>query len=68
MRLSRNRIRAHVKSDLPITFSEERISAHAGLELLRRYFATIDLVGRLRSVFQGLGVEGDYGAHRFVPV
>ena len=65
MRLSRDRILARVKSDLPITFSEERISAHAGLELFRRYFATIDLVGRLRRAFDGLGVEGDYGAHRF---
>ena len=65
MRLSRDRILAGVKSDLPIRFSEERISAHAGLELFRRYFATIDLVGRLRRVFDGLGVEGDYGAHRF---
>ena len=26
---------------------------------------TIDLVGRLRRAFEGLGVEGDYGAHRF---
>jgi len=65
VRLSRDRILAGVKSDLPIRFSEERISAHAGLELFRRYFATIDLVGRLRRAFDGLGVEGDYGAHRF---
>lgn len=66
MRLSRNRIRARVKTDLPITFSEERISAHAGLELFRRYFGAIDLAGRLREAFRGLAAEGDYGAVRFV--
>lgn len=31
MRSSRNRIRARVKADLPITFSEERMSARASL-------------------------------------
>jgi Transposase DDE domain group 1 len=66
VRLSRNRIRARVKTDLPITFSDERISAHAGLELFRRYFGAIDLAGRLREAFRGLAAEGDYGATRFV--
>jgi hypothetical protein len=66
VRISRNRIRARVNPDLPITFSEERISAHAGLELLRRYLLATDFPGRLRRAFQGLGVEGDYGASRFV--
>ena len=66
MRLSRSRIRARVKRDLPITFSEERISAHGGLELLRRYFVSIDLIGRLRRAFQDLLAGGDYGAHRLV--
>lgn len=63
MRLSRNRIRAHVKHDLPITFSDERISAHGGLELFRRYLVAIRLPGRLR---QALGEGGDYGAVRLV--
>ena len=66
MRLSRNRIRARVKADLPITFSDERISAHAGLEVFRRYFGAIDLAGRLREAFRGLAAEGDYGAVRLV--
>jgi len=59
VRLSRNRIRAHVKYDLPITFSNESISAHGGLELFRRYLVAIQLPGRLR---QRLGDGGDYGA------
>jgi DDE family transposase len=63
VRLSKNRIRAHVKHDLPITFSDERISAHGGLELFRRYLVAIHLPGRLR---QALGEGGDYGAVRLV--
>ena len=64
MRLSRNRIRARVKGDLPLTFSDrEQISAHGGLELFRRYIVAIDLPGRLR---RALGDGGDYGAVRLV--
>jgi hypothetical protein len=64
VRISRSRIRARVKHDLPITFSDEKISAHGGLELLRRSLVAIDLPGRLRGVLRGLDLEGDYGAGR----
>ena len=62
MRLRKRDLRAPVKADLALTFSHERISAHGGLELFRRYFAAIDLVGRLRAAFRGLALHGDYGA------
>jgi len=65
VKLSKSAIRARVKHDLPITFSEERISAHGGLELFRRYLVAIDLPGRLRRT---LGDAGDYGAARLVLV
>jgi hypothetical protein len=61
--LSRSEIRARVKGDLAITFSDERITAHGGLELFRRYFVAIDLAGQLR---RALGDAGDYGAVRLV--
>lgn len=63
MRLSRSEIRARVKSDLSITFSDEQITAHGGLELFRRYLVAIDLPARLR---RALGDQGDYGAVRLV--
>lgn len=63
MRLSKREIRAQVKRDFAITFSDERISAHGGLELFRRYFAAIDLAGRLR---RAIGDAGDYGAVRLI--
>ncbi len=65
MRLSKKQIRARVKHDFSITFSDERISAYGGLELFRRYFVAIDLAGRLR---RALGDAGDYGAVRLVLV
>lgn len=66
MRLSRRHLRARVKSDLSITFSSERISAHGGLEVFGRFLRAIDLAGRLREAFRGLACGGDYGARRFV--
>ena len=66
MRIRRHALRARVKPDLPITFSDERISAHGGLEIFARFLAAIDLRGRLAQAFRGFGCEGDYGAVRFV--
>ena len=66
MRFSKRQLLASVKVDLPLTFSSERISAHGGLELFRRYFAAIDLAGQLRAALRGLSLRGDYGAVRMV--
>jgi hypothetical protein len=64
--LRKRSIRAHVKRDLPIAFSQERISAHAGLEIFGRFLTAIDFAGRLRRAWHDLRCEGDYGARRFV--
>jgi Transposase DDE domain group 1 len=64
VRISRSRIRARVKGDLPIKFSDEKISAHGGLELMRRYLAAIDLPERLRALFRDTALDGDFGAAR----
>jgi len=66
VRLRKRSIRAHVKRDLPIAFSEERISAHAGIEVFGRFLGAIDFPGRLRRAWRDLDCEGDYGARRFV--
>jgi hypothetical protein len=51
---------------VPITFSDEKISAHGGLELLRRYLVAIDLPGRLRALFRDTALDGDFGVVRMV--
>jgi hypothetical protein len=66
VRIRKRSIQAHVKRDLPIAFSEERISAHGGLEIFGRFLVAIDFPGRLRRAWRDLRCEGDYGARRFV--
>jgi hypothetical protein len=52
--LRKRSIRAHVKGDLPIAFSQERISAHAGAEVFGRFLRAIDFAGRLRRAWHDL--------------
>ncbi len=66
MRIRKSQIRARVKGDLPITFSEERISAHGGLELVRRFLETLEFRRRLAEAVRGVGREGDYGFVRML--
>jgi hypothetical protein len=47
-------------------FSDEKISAHGGLELMRRFLVAIDLQGRIRTTFRNTPLDGDYGAVRMV--
>ncbi len=66
MRLRKGSIRARVKGDLPIAFSDEKISARGGLELLRRFLVAIELPARLRGLFRDTPLDADYGAVRMV--
>jgi hypothetical protein len=47
-------------------FSDEKISAHGGLELFRRFLVAIDLPSRVRAAFRNTSLDGDYGAVRMV--
>jgi hypothetical protein len=66
VRITKSQIRARVRSEIPITFSEERISAHGGLELVRRFLETLDFRRRLAEATRGVGREGDYGFVRIL--
>jgi hypothetical protein len=59
--LRKDQLRAHVKGDLAIEFSEEPISAHGGLEVFRRYFRSLELGRRLRDALSAEGMDTDYG-------
>jgi hypothetical protein len=63
VRISKSQIRARTR-ELPITFSEERISSHGGLELVRRFLDLIDFRARVDDGMRGLGRGGDYGFTR----
>jgi hypothetical protein len=59
--LSKARIRARIKGDLRFEYSGERISAHGGLELFRRYLVRIDFAARVRRALGRVGLDTDYG-------
>jgi hypothetical protein len=61
VRLRKRDLRAPVKGELDITFSEERISAHGGLEIFRRYLQGVGLARRLRQALAPHGLDNDYG-------
>ena len=65
MRISKSAIRARTR-DLPITFSNERISSHGGLEIVRHFFELIELRARVRDRLRGLVPDGDYGFTRIL--
>ena len=65
MRIPKREIQARPQ-DIPITFSEERISAHGGLELVRHFLELIAFRSRVRETLRGLGREGDYGSVRML--
>ena len=64
MRIRKDSIRARVKADLPIVFTDEKLSAHGGLELLRRFIDRSGFAERLREVFSIRRFDSDYGSFR----
>ncbi len=76
MRTRKDSIRGRVTADLPIVFSDEKLSAYGGIELFRRFvdrsgFAerlkkvfSIRQFGRLRIVSRHVGFDGHAAARR----
>lgn len=64
MRQSQRSIRASVKSQLPIHFTDEALTAHSGLVLIERYLAESGWLGQLRTVFADRRFDSDYGSWR----
>lgn len=62
MRLSKAGFPARVNRDLRLRFESQGLTSFAGLELIRRYFKSIDLAGRIRRHLGRRGLDGDYGA------
>ena len=64
MKLRKRSIRGRVKSDLAIEFTDEPLTAHAGLELFRRFVDRSGFVAKLGDVFSIRQFDGDYGSLR----
>jgi hypothetical protein len=59
VRIRKRSIRARVKGDLSIAFTEEALSAHGGLELIRRFLDRSDFMERLRKLYSVRQFESD---------
>ncbi len=64
MRIRKGSIRGRVKSDLPIVFTREKLTAYGGLEIFRRFLDRSGFTDRLRAVFSLRQFDGDYGSFR----
>jgi len=64
VRLRKGSIRARVKGDLPIVFTQEKLSAYGGLEIFRRFADGSGFSDRLREIFSIRCFDGDYGSFR----
>ena len=64
MRRKKRSIRSRVKADLPIVFTDEKLSAYGGIELFRRFLNRSGFSERLQEVFSIRQFDGDYGSFR----
>jgi hypothetical protein len=64
VKLRKGSIRGRVKGDLPIEFTDEPLTAHAGLELFRRFLDRSGFVQKLKAVFADRQFDSDYGSLR----
>ncbi len=64
MRRKKSSIRSRVKGDLPIVFTDEKLSAYGGIELFRRFVDRSGFAERLQKVFSIRQFDGDYGSFR----
>lgn len=61
MRLRKAEISVRVNHCLHLRFQAKALTSFAGLELVRRYFRSLDLAGKIRRHLGGTGIQGDYG-------
>jgi hypothetical protein len=64
VRIRKDAIRGRVKADLPIVFTDEKLSAYGGIELFRRFLDRSGFTARLQKVFSIRQFDGDYGSFR----
>ncbi len=64
MRLRKRLLRARVKGALPIQFSTEALTAHAGLSVIATFLQSAGWAERIRKVFAERQFDTDYGSFR----
>ena len=65
MRLRRADLRGRVNGNLALRFEREGLTSYAGLEFVRRYFATLGVTALLRRELSKTLPHSDFGATRW---
>jgi hypothetical protein len=60
MRRRKRSLGRRVNADLQLQFGDERLTSHAGLELFSQRLRAIGFNERLRGIFRGVGLRGDF--------
>lgn len=68
MRSRKDVLRTRVKGPIAIEFSEESLSAHAGLEFFGRFLRAEGWLDRIREIFSDRRFDSDYGSFRMTLV
>lgn len=68
VRLRKQEFSGRINGDLKIEFAPQAVTAHAGLELFRRYFGLIALNSRVRRHFRTHDLGGDYSVVQLILV
>ena len=68
MKLRKADLRQRVNRDLTFRFEAKGLTSFAGLELVRRYFKTLELAPRIRRHLGGTRLDTDFGAVSMVLV
>lgn len=66
MRIGKRGFQGRIKGNLKIQFGDERLTSHAGLELLRRFLTGLGFFRELASGERKLGVVGDFSFAKVV--
>jgi len=66
VRIGKRGFEARIKGDLQIEFGDEKLTSHAGLELLRRFLRGLNFFSALRDSEKKLGVGGDFSFSKAV--
>jgi len=64
VRQSQRSIRTSVKTSLPISFTDEALTAHSGLVLIERFLRESGWLERIREIFADREFDNDYSSWR----
>jgi hypothetical protein len=66
VRIGKDGFGARIKGELRIEFGDDKLTSHAGLELVRRFLRGLSFFSVLRAIEKKLDIGGDFGFARVV--